>query len=303
MKNWILSAPEGFRLLPVIYSHGWFQCPPFHWDSETNALTRVLRLSSGDLTVLTLKESAPGTLTVSSSADVSNSERDKIQRSVARILSFGLDLTPFYELCDGHETLERARRMGAGRLLRCPNLWEEMSKAICGTNVQWTQAVSMISKLAELGDPVGDDRHAWPTPEQVAAAGTQRLRDHCRVGYRADYLAGLAESVAEGSLDVGPAERGELSGDEIREFFLSVKGIGKATAAYLTSLSGHFSEISIDSAVYAFTSKKYFGGRRPKDAEIVALYKDFGEWKGLAYWFDAVISAWWPSSGIAFDED
>ena len=305
MKNWNVSTPEGFRFLPVIYSHGWFQCPPYHWDSETNTLTRVLRLSAGDLVVFTLQESAPGTLVVGSSGDVSQAQRAEIDSAIAHILSFGVDFAPFYSLCRGHETLERAKRMGAGRLMRCPNLWEEMSKAICGTNVQWKQAVSMITKMAELGDAIdhpGGQLHAWPTPERVVAAGSRRLRDHCRVGYRADYLVDLADSFATGRLDAGPVETGELTEDEARKFFMSAKGIRKATTAYLMNLNGYFSEISIDSAVYNFTSKKYFNGRKPKDAEIIALYEDFGEWKALAYWLDSVISAWWSASGIEFDE-
>ncbi len=301
MKNWTVEAPERFRLLPVIYSHGWFQCRPYHWDADTDTLTRVLRLSGGDLVLFTLAETAPGTLAISSSADISEAQRHEIDRAIGRILSFDIDLSPFYALCQGHETLERAKRMGAGRLMRCPNLWEEMSKAICGTNVQWKQAVSMISRMCELGDPIGG-LHAWPTPEQVVGAGSLRLREHCRVGYRADSLVELADSIATGRLDPGPVQRGELTEDEARKFFLSVKGIGKATTAYLLNLNGYCSEISIDSAVYNFTSKKYFDGRKPKDAEIVALYDAFGDWKGLAYWLDSVISAWWVSSGIEFDE-
>ena len=302
MKTWTLPTPEGFRLLPVIYSHGWFQCPPYHWDADTHTLTRVLRLSGGDLVVFRLNEASPGTLAIRSSADISKPQRLEIDQAIGRILSLDVDLSLFYALCQGHETLERASRMGAGRLMRCPSLWEEMSKAICGTNVQWKQAVSMISRMCELGDPI-DGLYAWPTPGQVVAAGPQRLREHCRVGYRADSLVELADSFATDRLDPGPVERGELTEDEARKFFLSARGIGKATTAYLMNLCGYCSEISIDSAVYNFTSKKYFDGRKPEDEEIVALYDAFGDWKGLAYWLDSVISAWWPASGIEFDED
>ena len=37
---------------------------------------------------------------------------------------------------------------------------------------------------------------------------------------------------------------------------------------------------------FKFVKKKYLGGRIPSDSQIQDIYKEWGEWRFLAYWFD-----------------
>lgn len=297
--QWSIDTPEGFKLKPVVLSHGWHQCRPFRWDADSEALERVLRTDHG-VCVVAVRQVAPGSLELGlagSGDEPADEERHGIEEAVSRMLAFDVDLTRFHALCAGHSTLEAVPRIGAGRLLRCPSVWEDMAKAICGTNIQWKQAVTLIDRVSELGDPVAghDTLRAWPTPEQVASAGAEVLRDECRLGYRSPYVAELAARIASGDLDMGPVGRGELDSEGIRTFFLSVKGIGKATASFLSILYGAYDQISIDSAVYNFVGGKYFDGEKPTDGQIIGLYESFGEFAALACWYDAMLSWWWPS--------
>lgn len=297
--QWEIETPEGYRLKPVVLSHGWYQCRPFRWDGEAEVLERVVR-TRGGIHVVEIRQGSAGRLGLTlPGADEApdDTARARIEGSVIRMLAFDIDLAGFYVLCADHPTLETVPRIGAGRLLRCPTVWEDMAKAICGTNIQWKQAVTLINRISELGDPVpGDDeRRAWPTPGQVAEAGASVLRDECRLGYRAPYVAELAGRIASGDLDTGPIARGELDGEDIRRFFLSVKGIGKATANLLSILYGSYDQISIDSAIYNFVGGKYFDGEKPTDAQITELYEPFGEWAALACWYDGILSWWWPT--------
>ena len=218
------------------------------------------------------------------------------------MLQLDRDVTGFHDLCRRHDHLAAIPQLGGGRFLRCPSVWEELVKSICGTNVQWSQAVRMISFVAELGEPI-EGHHAWPTPERILEAGEGLLREQCRLGYRAPYIVELAASLRDRSLDLGPIERGELEGPELRKAFLAVKGVGPATAAYLMILNGVADRLSIDSAVYAFVKDRHFGGRRPSAAEIEQLYEPYGEWRALAYWFEALQEWWWGPAGFDFVPD
>ncbi|MEJ2318525.1 MAG: hypothetical protein P8Y21_04210 [Gemmatimonadales bacterium] len=304
MTKMTMRTPEDFGFLPVVYSHGWYQCPPFRWHAERKSLTRVVRNEGDEPVVLRIREPSRGTLEIQINAEgtLSAADRRHVRSDVRRMLQLDREIAGFHDLCRQHEHLAAVPDIGAGRLLRCPSVWEELVKSICGTNVQWSQAVRMISLVAELGEPI-EGYHAWPTPECILEAGEETLRERCRLGYRAPYVVELASELVDGTRDLGPIEREELEGPELRKAFLAIKGIGPATADYLMILNGVADRLSIDSAVYAFVKDRYFGGRRPSAAEIEQLYEPYGEWRALAYWFEAMQEYWWGPAGFDYVPD
>jgi N-glycosylase/DNA lyase len=179
MPKMTMRTPEDFGFLPVVYSHGWYQCPPFDWDAEQKTLTRVVRNASDEPVVIRLRELRRGTLEIM--ADVtdklSDADRRQLRSDIRRMLQLDREIAGFHDLCRRHEHLAAIPELGAGRFLRCPSVWEELVKSICGTNVQWSQAVQMISRVAELGEPIGS-YHAWPTPERIV--GRSGGRDPAR---------------------------------------------------------------------------------------------------------------------------
>ncbi len=304
MTKMTMRTPDDFGFLPVVYSHGWYQCPPFYWDAERKTLTRVVRNASAEPLVIHIREPRRGTLEIKAdlTGKPSDAARQRLRSDVRHMLQLDQAIAGFHDLCRRHEHLAALPDLGAGRFLRCPSVWEELVKSICGTNVQWSQAVRMISRVAELGEPIGDF-HAWPTPERILEAGEETLRERCRLGYRAPYIVELAAALIDGTLDPGPIERGDLEGAELRKAFLAIKGVGPATADYLMILNGVADRLSIDSAVYAFVKDRHFGGRRPSAAEIERLYEPYGEWRALAYWFEAMHEWWWGPAGFDFVPD
>lgn len=304
MPEMTMRSPEDFGFLPVVYSHGWYQCPPFYWDAERETLVRVARDAAGQPVTLRIREPKRGALEVQVEAEgqLSDADRRHLRSDVRQMLQLDREIAGFHDLCRRHEHLAAIPELGAGRFLRCPSVWEELVKSICGTNVQWSQAVRMITLVAELGEPIGG-YHAWPTPKRIVEAGEGLLREQCRLGYRAPYIVELAAALRDGSLDLGPIERGELEGPELRKAFLAVKGVGPATADYLMILNGVADRLSIDSAVYAYVTDRHFGGRRPSAAEIEKLYAPYGEWRALAYWFEALQEWWWGPTEFDFGAD
>jgi N-glycosylase/DNA lyase len=175
-------------------------------------------------------------------------------------------------------------------------------KTILGTNTLWRQAVVMINRLCRLGPacPAEVALHAWPTPSEVIAAGTQYLRDDVRAGYRARYIIALAEQVESGQLDLDvlDARAPALSSHELFRLLLSLPGVGKSSAHFLMNLLGHYDHISIDSATYAYATRALFRGKRPSEQQIRRRFARFGKWQSLVYWFTRWTPrlAWWEDA-------
>lgn len=296
-KEFSLRARVAFDLRRTALSHGWYQIPPFAWDDDTGVLAVAVagprrtvrrlelwqpRRRPGPGTTLRLRWLGSGQAPPPGDGAVGEG------RALARrILNLGVDLGPFYALCARREALDWVPAAGAGRVLRGPTVFSDVVSSICGTNTTWKMAVRSVHRLAELAptDPLGS-LHRYPSPAELVRAGAQRLRDHARVGYRAEYIAKLAASVAEGSLDLDVVLDPRLSGPEVREFFRGLPGIGPVTARYLAVLYGRFDGLAVDSLVLKYIGDKYLGGRRATEKEVQALYEPYGDLRALAYWFE-----------------
>lgn len=318
--SWRLPAPEGFRLAPTVLSHGAFRCPPFRWDGEQETLTRVLRIPGEGARTLRIREEEErdvevvarpaggvrteevrrfGLVLDPGSWSPGEGARAELEEAVVFMLGLDRDLETFHRLCREDPDLRRIPEIGAGRLLRCPTLWEDLARAICGAGVARSRAVGSIASVAELGEPAGDLR-AWPAPAAVLGAGMEWLEQEAGLGARAAHLMSLARRLEEGELDPGPAEAGVLGRKELLELFLSVDGIDRSAAHWLLVLYGHAERIWIDEEVVAYLRDRHFGGRTPTEDEIRARYERFGEWSALAYWFDVIQNVWWPTIGVSF---
>jgi len=172
---------------------------------------------------------------------------------------------------------------------------ENLIKAICWTNVNWSQAVKMINRVAQLGPtfPHFRNLNAWPTPREILRAGEPYLQQVARLGYRTDTILQLCRQTVAGKVDYDrlDAYAKTESVDQLRARLLAIKGVGPATAAFLLTLLGHFEYLSIDSATVAHAARTYFNGRKPTHAQIEKVYAKYGPWKHLVYWFEQWIES------------
>jgi 3-methyladenine DNA glycosylase/8-oxoguanine DNA glycosylase len=285
-----LNVPSGFCLRETVLSHGWHQLAPFRWDEKDQTLYRCERDPSGSAHVFSIRQERGidtplrvRWLTEEPPAPIGGLLQDRIRR----ILNLELDLSGFWELCRREPRLRYVPRVGAGRFLRCGDVYEEVFKAICATNISWRQAVSAVNRVGELGRQApGTDLRCFPGPDQILEAGNRKLRGISRLGYRVPYLLEWARRVRRGDAVLQAVEAGSCTREEASRFLLSVKGVGKATSRYLLMVWGHGSEISIDSSVFLYCRSERFNGRTPTVKEIESLYEPFGSWKAYAYWFE-----------------
>lgn len=288
-----LGAAPPFRLGAVVLSHGWFQTAPFAWDADAQRLERIEMLLGGPVRLrVTPARDGPG-VAVTTDRTLSAAERREVARRVRRMLQLDLDVAGFHAaLAHDPGLAADLAAYGGGRLLAGTSLYEDVVKAICGTNILWSQAVLCIARIGAWGV-----EGAFPEPEALLAAGEDRLRTEARVGYRARALLEAARAALDGTLDAIEADLPGLDGDALAARLQRLRGVGPATAGFLCLLAGRFDRVVVDSATIRFAAELWFDGRRPTPAEVAARVERAGPWRGLAlYW--AMMRRWQLATGL-----
>ena len=279
----LVSGPYDFH--GCVHGHGWVWLEPFGPTDE--GFRCVLQLSSGKVVEAAVTAVADGEdviVRVDAGPELSAEEIDEVAGHVRWMLRLDEDFSDFYRLCrERGEGYEAA--VGRGRLLRSPTLFEDAVKVLFTTNTNWGQTKQMVARtVAGLGAPVSgnSEARAFPTPKAVVDAGQAFFADEVRAGYRAPAVIGLAQRADE----LAELERSRLPTPEVRKRLLSFRGLGPYSAATLLMLLGRYDDMPIDSEARAFAARHYFGGERPTDSEIHALYDGWGRWTYLAYALD-----------------
>lgn len=144
------------------------------------------------------------------------------------------DLERNYEiLCNRFKNdslLEKAVTECCGiRLLR-QEPWEALCSFIISQNNNIPRIKGIVDRLCRLlGEHLGGDDYAFPSPKKVAEAGIDGLAP-IRAGFRAKYIIDAAQKVASGEIDF---ERILLPGtgiDEGRDELIKIKGVGEKVA-------------------------------------------------------------------------
>ncbi|MDQ6767450.1 MAG: hypothetical protein M3Z41_06535 [Candidatus Eremiobacteraeota bacterium] len=291
-----LSVRRPFSLFSTVVSHGWYQTLPFRWVEDDRALLRAEGLRDGRVMLVRVEEDASTkrnhrdlVIAIKGNGVKDPGIAEEMLRRVTVMLHADEDLSGFYELCTKVPDLQAARRQGAGRCMRAPTLWEDVIKTILGTNVTWRQAVTMINRLARLGDPCPADEslRTWPTPGQIVRAKEKFLRDTVRAGYRSPYIMELALAQKSGAIDLdtidGTAKK--MSEQQLFATLVALKGVGKSSAHFLMNLLGHYDHLPVDSATYAYAKRELFNGKRPTEKQIRRRFASYGKWQSLAYWY------------------
>lgn len=286
----LIPVPVGFQWLPTIFSHGWYQLPPFRYDHETQVLTRIHRFRGGVVARLRIGEGdSPGTVEVSVEGvgRLTRERRDEVVEVVGTCLNLDRDLAPFYRKArsrPGHRWVET---IGAGRMLVSPTVWEDMAKTLLTTNTTWGATKQMCHRLVTLGEPFGADEFSFPTPERIAAMDGDELNQHVRAGYRSAYLSQLARAIVAGEIAVESWRGPGISGDEQFRRIKGLKGFGDYAAGSMCRLLGTFDRLGLDSSCRA-SFRERNGGELASDKQIALYYEPFGEWCGLALWMDVM---------------
>jgi len=130
---------------------------------------------------------------------------------------------------------------------------------ICSAQMRVSRIHGMQQSLREaLGTPVelGEETyHAYPTPEQLAGASEETLRE-LKLGYRAPYVRETAEMVA--SEDADPATAQGRSYEAAREYLTRFVGVGQKVADCVLLFSlGYLEAVPLDTWIRK-TIERYY---------------------------------------------
>ena len=281
-----MPARKPFNFLSVVNSHGWRQLAPFSYDGNTNMLSYVLRLSNGRVVELKLRDATDG-ITVETQK-LNKSERKEVIDKVTWMCGLDMDFALFYTASRGEPKLARVKKRALGRVLRSSTIFEDVVKTILTTNTLWAATKNMTLKLVnEFGDPLEKDtsRKDFPTPESIASSTPEFIREKIRVGYRAPAIYELAFRVASGKYDLESLKTVNLATLELRKELLTINGVGPYAAANLLMILGRHDFIPIDSYAVKMVSHEWYGGEPVTAKEIEKRFEQWGEFKGLAFWF------------------
>ena len=284
-----LAVDPPFSLWTAALLHGWYALAPFRWLPESETLERVDRLPSGDVFKVRVRQGVDWPdgrrrIEVEACPAPSAADAQELAARARRMLRLDENLSDFHARCRRSRALRPVAEAGAGRLLRSPDVWEDVMKGICTTNVTWQRTKRMVAALTTLGPkPHGTGARAFPTASEVLAAGSDFLLKEAGAGYRAKSMLRLAEGVADGTIDLSGPEHPDATSAERLAALEALPGIGPVTAGYLAMLLGSYDTLTLDSSTRAFAVRTF--GEAAADPERLARhYTRFGRWRALAFW-------------------
>jgi 3-methyladenine DNA glycosylase/8-oxoguanine DNA glycosylase len=282
-----LTARPPFSLQRVIDSHGWVQLLPFAGSDTAVGFDYVVELTSGRVLSFHVDQVERG-VRVTGQATLSKPEGTELEQIVAWMLALDQDFSAFYAAARQEPKLAQVEEKVQGRFLRSARLFEDVVKTILTTNTTWGGTKRMVLELVNTFGarlPEDESRRAFPTPARLAEADIETLQKKARLGYRAPYVLELAQRIAGGDLDLEGWKTAVIPTEELRKQLLSLKGVGPYAAASLLMLLGHYDFVPVDSWAFKLVSHEWYDGKPVGRAEVEKAFADWGQWKGLAYWF------------------
>lgn len=295
-RSSLLTAPQAFSLKATSLSHGWHECSPMSW-SEGGRCFQIMERDNDDVFRVSVVESsrrkcATELAVIVEGDSVPDDVMNRILDRVGIVFRLDQDIRKFHEICADDPVLWVIPLIGAGRGLRSASMTENIIKALCSTNVTWSQAVKMINRIGQLGPTFRHfvNLNAWPTPREILRAGERYLTEVCRVGYRCESILKFCQDVRDGKIDPDEFDKlaasPEVSSEEILAKLRSIRGIGPSSAHYLLSFLGRHDHLSIDSATVAHVARTHTKGRKPSLKRIEKIYERYGKWKNLCWWYE-----------------
>jgi len=281
-----LTPPASFYLPAVVRSHGWIQMPPFEETSD-HGLAYTIRLSTGNILRFEVHSAGDG-LRVDLTAQLTQAEQTELTSIISWMLGLSQEFDEFYILAAREPKLAKMVERKAGRVLRSPTLFEDVVRTMLTTNTLWKHTLRMCRELTtRYGEPLpgNPEVHAFPTAGRLAEVDEPALREQCRMGYRAPYVAELSRRVASGELDLEVLKNNPLTTPELRKELLGIKGVGGYAAANLLMLLGRYDFVPVDTWALKVVSNEFFQGEKVTPKQVLETFAPWGKWQGLVYWF------------------
>lgn len=206
------------------------------WDGTT--YRRVLPLPVGPVEVAVTQVAPPETPQLQVVVDgqpMRAAMRVDVTAALERLLGLRIDLAEFYQFAAHQRHLgPLAQRFRGMKPPRFATVFEGVINAMACQQLTLTVGVHLLNRLsvacgAAFGD--GDETiHAFPRPGDLAQLSPEALRQFGFSRKKGRAMIELAQSVAEGRLDLEGLAA--LPDDEVIDHLRELRGVGRWTAEY-----------------------------------------------------------------------
>jgi DNA-3-methyladenine glycosylase II len=226
-----------------------------------------------------------------SNKKITDEDKKEAEKIINVLFNLNFDLAPFYEEVKKDRIMAHIIMRLHG--LKSPTTqfaFEALIDSIIEQQISLKVANTFERKLTKkFGDALCLDSeiyYAYPTPESLASATKQELRNIGLSLRKAEYIQAVATLVAEGKLDLETLKTRE-NVDYIIQELDKIRGVGVWTAE-LTMIRGmqKLGALPADDLGLRRTISHYYCGGKPissKEARQIA--EGWGRWKGLAAYY------------------
>jgi DNA-3-methyladenine glycosylase II len=259
------------------------------WDGNT--YRRVLVVRSKPVLIGVTQPGGvdtPLVRVVASAAHEGALAKDVIVFALERLLGMRVDLTAFYELASKQPRLrELSSRFRGLKPPRFPTVWEGVVNGIACQQLSLTVGIMLLNRLsAACGlafETPNGVRHAFPTPEDLAAAAPETVRSLGFSAAKTRALIELAQEISAGRLDL--ESFAELENHQAVSRLVELRGVGRWTAEYtLLRGMGRIDLFPGDDIGARNNLERWMRLRKPLDygrvARVIGKWKPYG---GLIY--------------------
>ncbi len=270
-------------------SHGWRNLSPFEWESSSSKLHFACFAINQPVDIEVRQDGNNLSTKITSRIKLKKNHLEHLESQLARSLGVNIDTENLLKVASriGKE-YSGLVKMGAGRLLRSPSLWEDASKTLFTTNCTWSLTKKMSESLCskKYSIPTPSNRFPFPKPGSISKRSISSLKKYVPIGYRADYFIELSKTF-ESDPSLKGIENKKSDPSFVHEVVKGFKGFGPYATAHLMVLSGHYEEVPIDTVVIAYLKKNY-KHRNPKSF-ISSHFKNWGDYKWWGLKLDQMI--------------
>jgi DNA-3-methyladenine glycosylase II len=284
-------APFNFDLTAQIFANGDKQIRSY----ANGQFSQVLKVN-GKLVLIRLTstgtvEQPKINVELKSNNPITLEDKRKAEEAVKFIFNLDFDLQSFYEDIKNDQTMQQITKQLYGlKNPTTPTVFEALADSIVEQQISIKVAQIIEVKLAKkFGETLtlnGDSYYAYPTPQSMACASIEEIRN-CGLSQRkAEYIQEAAKLIAEGKLDLEHLKNNKTPEQIIAELD-EIRGIGVWTAE-LTMLRGMQKLDALpadDFGIRRVISRYYCNGKPIKSAEAREVAKSWGKWKGLAAYY------------------
>ncbi len=212
----------------------------------------------------------------------------KIRATLQQMLGLDADMKPFYKLAEKDKQLRPlVERYRGVRPPRFPTVFEALINSIACQQVTLSLGILLLNRLAESFGlkfkENGTTWHAFPRPEDLAAASEADLRSLGFSRQKIRAIKELSTSLVENRLDLTGLET--RPDEEAMERLLSLRGIGRWSAEYVLLRGlGRVDTFPGDDVGAQNNLQRLFSlDERPNYDEIKKLTSRWHPYEGLVY--------------------